>query len=198
MGESLAQSESWHPQTVSLDVPVCDIEYCGTAGTTFGERRQWHEDHPDLRSWVPSGIDDATWEQLQVYTGWFDIVKHNSSEVVWHIAQERPSMLWLWCNTEHPTKECVFEVLCEGAQDFYKKVAWCSVYHPDLYIKRTKNVHMAMSFTLGEISRPIAIAKIRRAMCEDVENAATGSGPAEVPPDGDLLGGFSSADEQDD
>jgi hypothetical protein len=55
-----------------------------------------------------------------------------------------------------------------------------------------------MSFTLGELSRPIAFAKMRRAMCEEVENAATESGPAEVPPDGDLLGEFSSEDEQDD
>jgi hypothetical protein len=35
-------------------------------------------------------------------------------------------------------------------------------------------------------------------MCEEVENGATESGPAEVPPDGDLLGEFSSEDEQDD
>ena len=196
--ESPAQSESWHPQTVSLDVPVCDIEYCGTAGATFGERRQWHEDHPDLRSWVPSGIDDATWEQLQAFTGWFDIAKRNSSEVIWHTGHERPSMLWLWVNTEHLTKECVFKVLCEGAQVFYQKVAWCSVYHPELYMKRTKNVDTALSFTLGELSAPIALAKMRRAMFEEAENAGTESGPAEVPPDGDLLGEFSSEDEQDD
>jgi hypothetical protein len=198
MEESSAHSDPWHAQTVGFNMPVADIECLGTAGASFGERRQWFDDHPDLRSWFPGRIDDATWEQLQAFTGWFDIVERNSSEVIYPIDQESPSMLWLWCNTEHLTKECVFEVLCEGAQDFYQKVAWCSVYHPDLYIKRTKNVHMAMSFTLGEISRPIAIAKIRRAMCEDVENAATGSGPAEVPSDGDLLGGFSSADEQDD
>jgi hypothetical protein len=189
---------SAQPQTVSWDVPVDDIEYCGTAGASFGERRQWFDDHPDLRSWLPSRIDDATWEQLQAFTGWFDIVKRNSSEVIYHTGNERPSMLWLWLNTEHLTKECVFKVLCEGAQDFYQKVAWCSVYHPELYIKRTKNVDMAMSLTLGEFSRPIAWNKMIGAMFEEVENDATGSGPAEVPPDDNLLGGFSSEDEQDD
>jgi hypothetical protein len=198
MEESHAQSDSWQPQTASWDVPVDDIGYCGTAGASFGERRQWFDDHPDLRSWLPSRIDDATWEQLQAFTGWFDIVKRNSSEVIYHTGNERPSMLWLWLNTEHLTKECVFKVLCEGAQDFYQKVAWCSVYHPELYIKRTKNVDMAMSLTLGEFSRPIAWNKMIGAMFEEVENDATGSGPAEVPPDDDLLGGFSSEDEQDD
>ena len=107
-------------------------------------------------------------------------------------------MLWLWLNTEHLTKESVFKVLCEGAQVFYQKVAWCYVYHPELYMKRTKNVDMAMSFTLGELSQPIALAKMRRAMVEEAENAGTESGPAEVPPDGDLLGEFLSEDEQDD
>jgi hypothetical protein len=198
MEESHAQSDSWQPQTASWDVPVDDIGYCGTAGASFGERRQWFEDHPDLRSWLPSGIDDATWEQLQAFTGWFDIDKRNSSEVIWHTGHERPSMLWLWLNTEHLTKESVFKVLCEGAQVFYQKVAWCSVYHPEWYMKRTKNVDMAMSFTLGELSRPIAFAKIIRVMCEEVENGATESGPAEVPPDGDLLVEFSSEDDQDD
>ena len=198
MEQCSAQSDPWHAQTVSFDVPVADIEYFGTAGASFGERRQWFDDHPDLRSWFPSRIDDATWEQLQAFTGWFDIVKRNSSEVIYHTGHERPSMLWLWFNTEHLTKECVFKVLCEGAQVFYQKVAWCSVYHPELYIKRTKNVNMAMSLTLGEFSRPIAWNKMIGAMFEEVENAATGSGPAEVPPDGDLLGGFSSEDEQDD
>ena len=51
---------------------------------------------------------------------------------------------------------------------------------------------------LGELSRPIAFAKIIRVMCEEVENGATESGPAEVPPDGDLLVEFSSEDDQDD
>lgn len=198
MEESFSQSELWHPQTLSLDVPVCNIESCGTDGSTFGERRQWHEDHPDLRSWVPSVIDDATWEQLQAFMGWFDIVKHNSSQVIWHTVHERPSMLWLWFNTEHLTKECVFKVLSEGAQVFYQKVAWCSVYHPELYMKTTDLVDKALSIKLRGLSEPIAFAKIRRAMFEEAQNAGTGSGPAEVPPDGDLLGEFLSEDEQDD
>ena len=191
MEESVAQSES-------LVVAVGDIEYCGTDGATFGERRKWHEDHPDLGSWVPSAIDPATWAQLQAYTGWFDIVMHNSSDVFWHTVQERPSMLWLWVNTEHLTKECVFKVLSAGAKVFYKKVAWCSVYHPALCMKTIKNVDMALSFNLGELSKPIALAKMRRAMFEEAENAGIESGPAEVPFDGDLLGEFSSEDERDD
>ena len=40
-------------------------------------------------------------------------------------------MRGLWFNTEQLTKECVFKVLREGAQVFYQRVAWCSVYHPD-------------------------------------------------------------------
>ena len=121
MEESSAQSDPWHAENVSFDVPVADIEFFGTAGASFGERRQWFDDHPDLRSWFPGRIDDATWEQLQAFTGWFDIVERNSSEVIYPIDQESPSMLWLWCNTEHLTKECVFKVLCEGAQVFYQK-----------------------------------------------------------------------------
>ena len=107
-------------------------------------------------------------------------------------------MLWLWVNTEHLTKECVFKVLSAGAKDFHKKVAWCSVYHPELYMKATKNVDMELFRTLGELSRPISLAKMGRAMFEEAENAGTESGPAEVPPDGDLLGEFSSEDERDD
>jgi len=198
MEERLSQGELWHPQNISLDVPVCDIESCGTDGSSIGERLQWHEDHPDLRSWVPGVIDDATWEQLQAFMGWFDIVKLNSSEVIWHTVHERPSMLWLWFNTEHLTKECVFEVLSEGAQVFYQKVAWCSVYHPEFYMKTTDLVDKALSIKLREFSKPIAFAKIGRAMFEEAQNAGTGLGPAELPPDGDLLGEFSSEDEQDD
>ena len=189
--ESVAQSDL-------LGVAVRDIGYCGTDGTTFGERRKWHDDHPDLGSWVPSAVDPATWAQLLAYTGWFDIVMHNSSDVFWHTVRERPSMLWLWVNTEHLTKECVFEVLSAGAKDFDKKVAWCSVYHPELYMETTKNVDLELCRTLGELSRPISLAKMGRAMFEEAANAGTESGPAEVPADGDLLGEFSSEDERDD
>ena len=101
-------------------------------------------------------------------------------------------MLWLWFNTEHLTKERVFKVLIEGAQLFHKKVAWCSVYHPELYMKTTENVDQALSITLRELSDPIAFAKIRRA-----QSAGFESGPSEVPSDGDLLGELSSEDEQD-
>jgi hypothetical protein len=65
-------------------------------------------------------------------------------------------------------------------------------------MKTIKNVDMALSFNLGELSKPIALAKMRRAMFEEAENAGIESGPAEMPFDGDLLGEFSSEDERDD
>ena len=77
-------------------------------------------------------------------------------------------------------------------------MAWCSVYHPDLYLKTAKSVDKSLSLMLGELSRPIALAKVRRAIFEEAENAGTMSGPAEVPPNGDLLDEFSSESEQDD
>lgn len=197
MQESLSQRDSLHSPTFLLDVPVCSIESFGTDGSTFGERRQWHEHHPDLRSWVPSVVDDATWEQLQAFTGWFDIVQHNSSQVIRQTGHERPSMLWLWFNTEHLAKERVFKVLIEGAQLFHKKVAWCSVYHPELYMKTTEKVDQALSITLRELSEPIAFAKITRAISAEAQSAGTESGPSEVPSDGDLLGELSSEEEQD-
>jgi hypothetical protein len=65
-------------------------------------------------------------------------------------------------------------------------------------MKTTKSVDMALSLILGELSKPIALAKVRRAIFEEAENAGSESGSAEVPPDGDWLGEFSSENEQDD
>ena len=57
------------------------------------------------------------------------------------------SWLWLWFNTEHLTNYCAFQFLSGCAQDLYQKVAWCSVLHPELYLKATELVDQGLSMT---------------------------------------------------
>ena len=172
-------------------MPLTDIEARSTDGATLGEMRQWHEDHPDLRSWVPSSIADATWGKLQAFTGWFDIVKRKSSEKMWHVNDITPCMNWLWISTEHLTRECVFELLREGVEAFHQGVAWCSVYSSEMYMKYTKAVEKAVTDKVNELSRPIALAKLRQVLWEEEDAAGTMSGPAEVPHDIDFIDEFS-------
>ncbi len=107
------------------------------------EVRQWFDRHPTLESWLPYNADESSRALCKTFMHWLRIRKENTTYresepcVEQIVALERgvtADMVWLWLQSEHVTKEELYNLVLHAANMFHKKAGYCLVYHANTFM----------------------------------------------------------------
>ena len=129
----------------------CPLRCCQGLGQDLllKERKVFFDRYPILEYWLPGGMDASTVDMICAFMGWLDIVtecpSHGFTELslARHLSEKnnmRPCIAWLWLKSEHLQINVMHDIVREASLVFYKWVAWCSVYQPDVYRQHFKIV----------------------------------------------------------
>ena len=129
----------------TVTVPVEMLSGSRTGLAIEREKRDFFDRYPILEYWLPGGMDASTVDMICAFMGWLDIVikcpPHQGYKLEADLSQKnnvRHCIAWLWLNSEHLQIHVMHDIVREASLAFYKRVAWCLVYHPDLLVSKTR------------------------------------------------------------
>ena len=168
----------------TVTVPVEMLSDSRTGLAIERDKNDFFDRYPILEYWLPGGMDASTVDMICAFMGWLDIVTECPSHqwftdlsLARHLSEEnnvRPCIAWLWLKSEHLQIHVMHDIVREASLAFYKRVAWCLVYHPDVYRQHAEIVTEACVIKIGKIVNAVANAVAANIMMNETCN--------EVPP----------------